>query len=506
MPLLPVLHSISTKSDSQSGRMQVTTSRVGGRLPRQVQRVLPVCLAFIFLVLFFSKADSLGSSFSPTDVFKRVFLEPPQEIEEFPKKIWQIWKQDPLNFEDRDLNRARPWTALNPEHRYEVLTDGTGLRYVEENFGPRGVNRPDVVYMYRHLTANIIKADLLRYLVLYVEGGVYADIDVEAIRPVRDFIPEPFVEKSIGLVVSVEIDEPTWANHSILGQKSRSFCQWTIMTKPRHPVMMRLIDNIVDWLNEVSRVQDVPVAEIVLDFDQVITGTGPSAFTTAVIAEMEAQTHKKQEWDQFHAIKEPRQVGDILVLTVEAFAAGQGHSDSGNHDSPAAMVKHHYHASLWPDRHPRYSHPAYGMVEECNWHKDCVDAWDNNTKIYETLNPEAQAALILIKEKADQEKFDLELEENATREREEAERIAAEHEAMCNPPPSPSGENGTMWQTPTGEASSEQSVVAEPEAQAALADVLSEAIADELKKKENDPESEAAAKLAQAAAGSGMTK
>jgi mannosyltransferase OCH1-like enzyme len=36
--------------------------------------------------------------------------------------------------------------------------------------------------MYRFLIVKIIKADLFRYLVMYVEGGVYRNVDVEALK------------------------------------------------------------------------------------------------------------------------------------------------------------------------------------------------------------------------------------------------------------------------------------------------------------------------------------
>ena len=79
---------------------------------------------------------------------------------------------------------------------------------------------------------------------MYAEGGIYADIDVEALKPIERFIPERYDEKDIDMVVSVEVDEPEFANHPILGKKSQSFCQWTFMSKPRHPVMLTLVANI----------------------------------------------------------------------------------------------------------------------------------------------------------------------------------------------------------------------------------------------------------------------
>lgn len=338
------------------------------------------------------------------------------QFNKFPKKIWQSWKVDPLNFEERDTTVARSWIERNPRYRHEVLTDANDEQYVDDMFGPDGVlDRPDIVKVYNELTAKIIKADLLRYLVIYVEGGLYADIDVEAIRPVDRFIPARYKESDLDMIIGVEIDEPDFNDHPILGQKSQSFCQWTFMAKPRHPVMLRLVDNILVWLDGVAKEQNVPISEIQLDFDQVLVGTGPSAFTTAMLAHMSEVEMREVKWPEFHALDESKIVGKILVLTVEAFAAGQGHSDSGNHDSRHALVRHKYHASKWPKAHPRYSHPVYGEVEACNWNKECVAKWDEDKRIFDALSPEEQDAQIEHKKAFDADISVVELQDQLPR-------------------------------------------------------------------------------------------
>lgn len=358
-------------------------------IPKQIQRIVPALFALLFLSLTFSgHLGELGST---------VFV-PKATV--FPRKIWQTWKVDPLDFEERDLNIARSWVKINPAYRYEVLTDQNDLAYVEKNFGPDGFNRLDIVYVYRELTARIIKADLLRYLVMYVEGGVYTDIDVEALRSIDHFIPERYREQEIDMVLGVEIDQPEFSEHPILGPKSQSFVQWTFMCKPRLPVMLSLVENIILWLKSVAEEQKVPISEIKLDFDQVISGTGPSAFTRAVLNEISRKTDSEVKWDTFHDLNESKLVGGVLVLTVEAFAAGQGHSDSGNHDTKHAIVRHHYHASKWPDKHPRFKHPIFGEVEECNWKADCVKKWDEDTAAFAKLTQEEQTKQVAIHEAA----------------------------------------------------------------------------------------------------------
>lgn len=325
----------------------------------------------------------------------------------FPKKVWQTWKTDPLQFDERDSTTARTWIQKNPGFRYEVLTDTNDMGYVEYHFGPGGLNRPDIVEMYRSIDATIIKADLLRYMVMYAEGGVYADIDVEALKPISRFIPDHrYDENDIDMVIGVEIDQPDFKDHPILGKKSQSFCQWTFMARPRLPVMLELIESIMGWLADLAKQQNVPVSEVVLDFDQVIAGTGPSAFTGAVIRQMNMDRPKGTPditWDMFHELDESKIVSRVLVLDVEAFAAGQGHSDSGNHNSRGALVKHHYHASNWPSRHPRFNHPAYGPVEQCNWDPECVRKWDEDTAAFALLNEEEKKKTIEDVQRAAQE-------------------------------------------------------------------------------------------------------
>ncbi|KAG9950359.1 glycosyltransferase family 32 protein, partial [Aureobasidium melanogenum] len=354
-------------------------------LARQLQQLVVLCI--ICVVICFS--------------LNKFTTGPPElllESRQFPRKIWQSWKVDPTRFETRDVERARTWTVKNPGHRYEVLTDNNADHYVEHHYGPSGLDRPDIIGVYKSLNAKIIKQDLLRYLIMYVEGGVYADIDVEAIRPIKKFIPKIYDEADVDMVIGIETDEPSFASHPVLGSKAQSFCQWTFMCKPRLPVMMRLIENIMKWLHELSREQEVPISELHLDFNEVLTGTGPSAFTKAILAEMSKAVGKTVAWDKFTGLTEAKLVGGVLVLPVEAFAAGTGHSDSGNHKGKGAMVKHHFHASSWPTNHPRFKHPVYGEVEKCNWDAECVRLWDANTAFFNGLQEEERLRIINIKE------------------------------------------------------------------------------------------------------------
>lgn len=375
----------------------IAAARLRNRVPTQMRRCIPMYIALLCFVLVVLNADLLsvgtftksGRAFKKRSSSQKPLSQLASTGASFPKKIWQTWKVDPLSFDQRDALTAKTWTAKNPDYRYEVLTDDNDMTWVEQYYGPEGLNREDIVDFYRNVNATIIRADLLRYLIMYAEGGVYADIDVEALKPVHRWITDRFNEADVDMVIGVEIDQPQFKSHPILGKKSESFCQWTFMCKPRLPVMLHLVENIMAWLNGLAAQQGVSISDVHLDFDEVISGTGPSAFTAAILHEMNRHSSGPAiTWDRFHEMDESKLVSRVLVLDVEAFAAGQGHSDSGNHNARGALVKHHYHASNWPSRHPRFRHPVYGEVERCNWDVDCVQKWDANIEMFESLPPE----------------------------------------------------------------------------------------------------------------------
>lgn len=396
-----------------------------------MRRTFPLYILFCLAFILIFKAQVFPSHPSTAPVIRRrsfqKILKPssPSPVSPtFPKKIWQTWKTDPYHFETRDLDTAKTWTTKNPRYRYEVLTDHNDLLYIQERYGPEGFDRPDIIDFYKSVTATIIKADLLRYMIMYADGGIYADIDVEALKPADRFIPARYSARDVDLVIGIEIDQPEFRDHPILGQKSMSFCQWTFMCKPQLPVMLQLIENIMVWLSDIALAQNVSISDVELDFDQVISGTGPSAFTAAILQDMNRQSPgEKVTWDRFHAMDESVIVNRVLILDVEKFAAGQGHSDSGNHNARGALVKHHYHASNWPSKHPRFKHPAYGEVEACNWNSECVKKWDEDIKAFERL-PEGEQKRVIEKRK----KEEAERLEKARKEQEDLRRFVAAEE------------------------------------------------------------------------------
>jgi len=102
----------------------------------------------------------------------------PGEVKGFTPHIWQTTGPRPLT-EEQGSDIAS-WRAKHPFFSFTMMTDEQGDSFVSEYYA----NRTDIVELFLRLPIPIMKADLLRYLVLVAKGGIYADIDVLCEQPI----------------------------------------------------------------------------------------------------------------------------------------------------------------------------------------------------------------------------------------------------------------------------------------------------------------------------------
>lgn len=96
-----------------------------------------------------------------------------------PRTIHQIWLGSPVP--TKFLANMVAWQDLNPGWKYQLWTAPPPNMYNEDLYwdAPMYV-KPDAVWQMR--------ADLLRYEILYREGGFYADTDTAPLRPIGDLL------------------------------------------------------------------------------------------------------------------------------------------------------------------------------------------------------------------------------------------------------------------------------------------------------------------------------
>ena len=114
---------------------------------------------------------------------------------EIPKIIFQTWKT--YDVPDNWKFAQKTVKEKNKDWKYVLLSDDDNLAIVKKNF-------PDFLPYFINFKYNIQRADAIRYMVLYLYGGVYIDLDYQAIKPFDKIILEK--DKEVGLIKSSNID------------------------------------------------------------------------------------------------------------------------------------------------------------------------------------------------------------------------------------------------------------------------------------------------------------
>ncbi|KAI0538276.1 nucleotide-diphospho-sugar transferase [Xylaria digitata] len=294
------------------------------------------------IVLFLTCSFYIGRTPGDYDVVK--FSPPPSSEslsqQPFPKKIWQSWKDDSDGPTERTVGFPHKWRTVNPQYRYERITDANCNAYVEDHF-PANVSR-----VFTSLADPILKADLLRYLVLMLEGGVWADIDVLPHVPISDWIPEAY-QDSTNLVVGIENDKhknPIWPGSPY----SVQLAQYTILAKPHHPAIIMLVDRVA---RNLTRLYKGKKSTDRITFAEVMFTTGPFAFTEVLMDYFTEVTGTNHTGDELDRIREPKLIGDVLVLPIDSFG-WLPHRHRHEAGDPSILVEHLFIGS-WRAGHPR---------------------------------------------------------------------------------------------------------------------------------------------------------
>jgi len=213
------------------------------------------------------------------------------------------------------------------------MTDLSGDAFVKEYFA----SRPDIIENFLPLRIPIVKADILRYLILYEKGGTWNDLDVSCEDvPIREWIPAQYKEHT-GLVVGLEFDVDIWV---------RQFASWTIMAKPKSPHMLMVVEDCIEAVREKAREHNVGVADLTMDMiGDVVDFSGPRRLTTGVLKSLSSTLNLEIGALNISAVTEPRLIGDVLVLPDYSFANAMNEA-YGDSDKGQRFVTHHY-AGSW---------------------------------------------------------------------------------------------------------------------------------------------------------------
>lgn len=277
----------------------------------------------------------------------------------FPRKIFQTAPSSPATLPSGDWPAIQTWTDLNPNHRYEILTHDTAESYITEKFP----HDPSIFETFSKIRDPILRADMIRYIVLLGDGGVYSDLDTVSHQPISKWVPQEYRDKA-NVVVGIEYDKldgQRWLDWTL----DLQFCTWAIMAKPSHPVLLKAVKHGISQINALAKKHGTSVPDLKVSFLEVLDTTGPAAFTRAVFAYLSEMLKEEYTWLNLTGMTEPRLVADVLILPINAFGSGQLHSHSRKTTDDDALVEHLFRGS-WKANHdfPEFKETFGGAEQE----------------------------------------------------------------------------------------------------------------------------------------------
>jgi len=169
-----------------------------------------------------------------------------------PKVIYQSWKTKQLPA--KMAENVRKVKQLNPDYQHVLYDDEDCKSFLLQHFGQNYVNAFDI------LVPGAFKCDLWRYAMLYVNGGIYLDIDMVPLVPLDQLISPPdtsqpdfvsIVDRTVGGIVGIY--------------------QAFIACKPGHPILLTALQ--LSFANIATRRNGIA---------DVLSITGPGTMATAV--------------------------------------------------------------------------------------------------------------------------------------------------------------------------------------------------------------------------------
>jgi hypothetical protein len=147
------------------------------------------------------------------------------DVTQIPKKIW-------MTYHKKENIPSKVFTNLATyadNYTYTILDDKEGIQFIQKYFGPEVVEKFDKL-------SGAHKADLLRYCLLYVHGGVYIDIKTVLVQPLDGLISS---------IVKQNSTRSTAPIISTLSMISGTVYQGVIATPPKQEFFLKLIEFIV---------------------------------------------------------------------------------------------------------------------------------------------------------------------------------------------------------------------------------------------------------------------
>lgn len=160
---------------------------------------------------------------------------------EIENNIWQFWKDraDDEKFPSKCFEHMERWRVANLEYNHNLITLDEAEQQLSGFFS---YEMPEILEAYNSLPDIRLKYDFLKYLVIFTNGGIYADIDTLDAKPLKFWYKSTLKPSNLMVGIDVDYNDVNW---DILYNRRLSFSTKIFKSKSHHPFFAKLIARIV---------------------------------------------------------------------------------------------------------------------------------------------------------------------------------------------------------------------------------------------------------------------
>lgn len=231
--------------------------------------IIKICLVVLIITIFILSVFFYFKTYRDM-LFKdrsEYYWKKPEDNLEFPKIIHQTWKTKELN----ETQKMWQKTVLDnyPDYKYILWDDNDIDKFVKTYF-------PNYYDTWNSLTPFIKKIDTVRYMWMYLIGGIYFDLDMIIIKNMENLL----LDKPGSAFIPTSNSVPNWKYDSDMASPA------ILASYPGNPIWL-------DMLKQILKDKDRPV----------LKSTGPVGLANLLL-----EVHKREDKDKPNLIflSEPR--------------------------------------------------------------------------------------------------------------------------------------------------------------------------------------------------------
>lgn len=191
-----------------------------------------------------------------------------------PSTVYQTWTENAFGRSHRrSLQQLR---HRNPEFSFVLYDDAIIEDYMRQSYADHPIFK-----IFSGAELGPMRTDIWRYCILYERGGIYLDIS-KSIGLALSRLITPGTSAVISWEGKTSAFNPSETARAVLQHPDKVMLNWALMTSPRHPLLKRVIDGIVDKYPRYKGQIFAKPKQAILDF------TGPHHLTECLLAAADA--------------------------------------------------------------------------------------------------------------------------------------------------------------------------------------------------------------------------